>query len=215
MDRRKFVRVTGTGVATSALAEAVVSAQIAATPARQSIDTKAKSRKALMKVGTQHGDSNEILRVLAGFGVNYVCSRLPSERLDERWSVEDLSRLRERIESFGLVLDVVPLPMSSNYITKAELPNIMLGKTPERDREIDDVCQMIRNASRAGIPTLKYNMTFLGVVRTESTPGRGRAAYSTFVYDKAKPESPTTSAGIVHADAYWERITYFLNRVVP
>ena len=35
----------------------------------------------------------------------------------------------------------------------------MLGKSPERDREIDDICQMIRNASRAGIPALKYNMT--------------------------------------------------------
>ena len=215
MDRRKFVRVAGTGAATGALAEAVVSAQISAMPARQSTDTKAKSRKALMKVGTQHGDSNEILRVLAGFGVNYICSRLPSERLDEHWSVEGLSRLRERIESFGLVLDVVPLPMSSNYITKAELPNIMLGKSPERDREIDDVCQMIRNASRAGIPTLKYNMTLLGVVRTEPTKGRGGAEYSTFVYDKAKQDPPLTEAGPVDADKYWERITYFLNRVVP
>jgi len=90
-----------------------------------------------MKVGTQHGDSDEILRALAGFGVNTICSRLPSERLDEHWSVEGLSRLRERIESFGITLDVVPLPMSSNYITRAELPNIMLGKSPERDREIE------------------------------------------------------------------------------
>jgi len=63
MDRRKFMRVAGSGITSGALAEAVVSAQIAATPARQSSDTKAKSRKALMKVGTQHGDSNEILRV--------------------------------------------------------------------------------------------------------------------------------------------------------
>ena len=139
MDRRKFVRVAGSGLAMGGLAEAVVEAQVAARPSGQSSDKKAKPRKALMKVGTQHGDSNEILRVLAGFGVNYICSRLPSERLDEHWSVEGLSRLRERIESFGLVLDVVPLPMSSNYITKAELPNILLGKSPERDREIDDV----------------------------------------------------------------------------
>src|SRR5499426_2456036 len=215
MDRRKFVRIAGSGIATGGLAEAVVSAQIAATPARQSADTKAKSRKALMKVGTQHGDSNEILRVLAGFGVNYICSRLPSARLDANWSVEGLSRLRERVESFGLTLDVVPLPMSSNYITKAELPNIMLGKSPERDREIDDVCQMIRNTARAGIPCLKYNMTFLGVPRTESTKGRGGAEYSTFVYDKAKQDPPLTEAGPIDADKYWERITYFLERVVP
>ena len=64
----------------------------------------------------------------------------------------------------------------------------MLGKSPERDREIDGICQMIRNASRAGIPALKYNLTLLGVVRTGSTPGRGGARYSTFVYDKAKQD---------------------------
>jgi len=34
--------------------------------------------RALMKVGTQHGDSDAILRVMAGFGVNHICSRLPS-----------------------------------------------------------------------------------------------------------------------------------------
>jgi mannonate dehydratase len=168
-----------------------------------------------MKVGTQHGDSDAILRVLAGFGVNHICSRLPSERLDEKWSVDALSRFREHVESFGITLDMVPLPMSSNDISRFELPNIMLGKSPDRDREIDSVCEMIRNTARAGIPSLKYNMTFLGVVRTESTKGRGGATYSTFVYDKAKPESPTTSAGVVPADVYWERITYFLDRVVP
>ena len=122
-----------------------------------------------MKVGTQHGDSDQILRAMAGFGVNHICSRLPSVRLDDKWSVDSLSRFREHVESFGITLDMVPLPMSSNDISRFELPNIMLGKSPDRDREIDDVCQMIRNTARAGIPSLKYNMTFLGVVRTEST----------------------------------------------
>jgi mannonate dehydratase len=74
---------------------------------------------------------------------------------------------------------------------------------------------MIRNTARAGIPALKYNLSLLGVVRTEPTKGRGGARYSTFVYDKAKPPAPLTTAGIVGADAYWERITYFLHRVVP
>jgi mannonate dehydratase len=60
-----------------------------------------------MKVGTQHGDSDAILRVLAGFGVNHICSRLPSVRLDEKWSVESLSRFREHVESFGITLDMI------------------------------------------------------------------------------------------------------------
>jgi mannonate dehydratase len=182
---------------------------------RASTQSAPQTRPALMKVGTQHGDSDEILRAMAGFGVNHICSRLPSARLDDKWSVDSLLSLREHVESFGITLDMVPLPMSSNDISRFELPNIMLGKSPDRDREIDDVCQMIRNSSHAGIPALKYNMTFLGVVRTESTRGRGGAAYSTFVYDKAKPAAPLTAAGSINEDVYWERITYFLKRVVP
>src|SRR6266511_4588881 len=154
--------------------------------------------RALIKVGTQHGDSDAILRVLAGFGVNHICSRLTSKKLDEKWSADSLSRFREHIESFGITLDMIPLPMSSNEINRFELPNIMLGKSPDRDREIDEVCAMIRNTARAGIPSLKYNMTFLGVVRTESTKGRGGATYSTFIYDKARQEPALTEAGPVN-----------------
>jgi len=69
--------------------------------------------------------------------------------------------------------------------------------------------------AKAGIPAVKYNLTILGVVRTESTPGRGGATYSTFVYDKAKQEPPLTEAGRVTEELSWDRITYFLKRVVP
>jgi mannonate dehydratase len=58
-------------------------------------------------------------------------------------------------------------------------------------------------------------MTAIGVVRTGTEPGRGGARYSTFVYDKAKQDSPLTPAAPLPADAYWERITYFLERVIP
>jgi len=171
--------------------------------------------KARMKAGTQHGVSDEILRVMTSLGVNHVCGSLPSRRLDEAWSVESLTKTRERVESFRIKLDMLPLPLSSSYITKSENPEIMLGKSPERDRQIDDICQMIRNAAKAGIPSLKYNLTILGVVRTESTPGRGAATYSTFVYDKAKQEPPLTEAGRVTEEIFWDRITYLLKRVVP
>jgi mannonate dehydratase len=206
MDRRQFVLATGAAAA-APLAGLANPGPVEAAPAPR--------KRALMKVGTQHGDSDPILRALAGFGVNHICSRLPSEKFDDKWSIDALSKLREHVESFGLTLDMVPLPMSSNEINRFELPNIMLGKSPERDREIDAVCEMIKNTARAGIPALKYNLTFLGVVRTEPTKGRGNATYSTFVYSKTKPPAPLTAAGVVGADAYWERITYFLKRVVP
>jgi mannonate dehydratase len=202
MNRRGFISLAGTAAAFGRLGS----------PAQTQ---KKPGGRALMKVGTQHGSSPEILGVLAAFGVNHICAAQPSARLDDAWSAENLIKLREQIESYGIRLDMLPLPLSSAYITRAENPNIMLGKSPERDREIDGICQMIRNAAKAGIPCLKYNMSVLGVVRTESTKGRGGAAYSTFVYDKARQEPALTEAGPVGESQYWERITYFLKRVVP
>src|SRR5712691_9285152 len=134
---------------------------------------------ARMKLGTQHGESDEILRAMAAFGVNHICSHVPSKTLDEKWSVEALTRQRERIEKYGIKLELVELPTNS-AIASSGIRNVMLGKSPERDREIDGICQMIRNISRAGIPSAKYNLTILGVVRTEPTPGRGGAVSSTF-----------------------------------
>src|SRR5580704_7539089 len=199
MDRRTFLQL----------------AALPAAAAAQSGPGTPTTSAGRMKVGTQHGHSDEILRVIGAFGVNHICSGLPSAKFDENWSVEGLTKLRERVESFGIKLDAVPLPLSSSYITKAENPDIILGKSPERDREIDNICEMIRNCAKAGIPEAKYNLTILGVVRTGTSPGRGRARYSTFVYDQAKQEPPLTEAGPVSEEMMWERITYFLRRVVP
>jgi mannonate dehydratase len=215
MNRRQFVRLAGSGMAAGSLAEAVVSAQAAWSPAGRPPQAAASPVRVRMKVGTQHGDSDAILRVLAGLGVNNICSRLPSATLDDAWSVQGLTRLRERVESFGLTLDMVPLPLSSHEISRSENPAILLGRQPDCDRQIDDICEMIRNTARAGIPSVKYNLTFIGVPRSGTTPGRGGARYSTFVYAEAKQDPPLTVAGPVDADTYWERITYFLTRVVP
>lgn len=203
MNRRQFL---GNALAGSAALPGL----LAPTPAKAG---KAPAQ-ARLKVGHQHQHSDAVLRTLAAFGVNHICSGLPSRRMDENWSVEGLTRLRERVESFGIKLDAVPLPLSSSRIESAENPNIMLGKSPEREREIEQICQMIQNAGRAGIPMVKYNLTILGVVRTARTPGRGGASYSTFVYDQA-PQDTLTPAGVVSADTLWERMTYFLERVVP
>lgn len=185
------------------LAAAAAGAQAAGQPGR-------------MKVGTQHSTADDVLKVLAAFGVNNICSSLPSAKFDAAWSVDGLKRLRERVESYGIKLEAVPLPLSSSYITKSENPGIMLGKSPERDREIDNIRQMIRNAAEAGIPMLKYNMSILGVVRTGTSPGRGGAHYSTFNYEKAVASSPPlTEAGPVSENEAWDRITYFLERVLP
>ena len=171
-------------------------------------------KKPRMKVGHQGHSSDADLKVLAALGVQHICSALPSRKLDDAWSVDALSQLRERVEKAGVALDMVPLPMSSSLVTGAENPNIVLGKSPERDREIDAICQMIRNAGKAGIPAVKYNFTLLGVLRTGTVPGRGGAAYRSFDFDKLK-DAPPLDGAPANDEEMWDRITYFLKRVVP
>src|SRR5258707_12441729 len=107
MTRRQFVSSAGV---------------LALPPAAVAGKSRGKPAPALMKAGTQHDSSDATLRVLAALGVTHICSTLPSPRRDEHWSVEALTQLRERVESFGIKLDMAPLPMSSSSIAIAENP---------------------------------------------------------------------------------------------
>ncbi len=207
MDRRNFFRTAGT-------AAAAASAALAQAPARSA--PAAPARKTKMHVGTQHSHQEEVLNALSSFGVNHICSTDLGTVLDESWSVDGLSRLKERVNKHGIALDMVPLPLPSAAIGRAPMGAIMLGKDPERDKLIGMCQQMIRNVAKAGIPAVKYNMSILGVVRLPTrAKGRGDSTYSSWNYDAAPNKDTPTEAGIVSADQYWERIDYFLSRVVP
>src|ERR1017187_934930 len=207
MHRRQFFQTAGGAVA---LAEAAL-AQRPTAP-----QPAIASPKATMHVGTQHSDQDEVLSVMSSLGVNHICGTDISPSLDEKWSIDGLSRLRDRVAKHGISLDMVPIPLPSATIARAEMGAIMLGQSPQRDRQIEEIQQMIRNCAKAGIPAIKYNMSILGVVRLpERTPGRGESTYSTWNYQQAPDKDKLTEAGPVSADAYWERIDYFLARVVP
>ena len=184
--------------------------------AAQPFPAKAASKKpVLMKPGHQHDHSEPTLRALAAFGVTHIYSDNLSASMDD-WSVAALTRLRKYVETFGITLDGVPLPMSAREISDAEMPDILFVKDPrDRDLALEKICQMIRNTGAAGIPNVKYNLTFLGVVRTDRVKSRGGASSGAFDYSQAKPEPPLTQAGPITEEIYWERITRFLERVVP
>jgi mannonate dehydratase len=113
---------------------------------------------------------------------------------------------------------VAPSFLASSHVDRTQRPAIMLGQSPERDRDIEHIQNLIRNCAKAGVPAIKYNMSLLGVLRTERTPGRGGTSYSTWKLKDAQKSpkfAPLTKAGKVTADIYWERITYFLDRVIP
>ncbi len=207
LSRRGFLTRTAVGAAAAGLATT--------TPTLAQTATKGARKPVLIHAGHQHDHSETTLRALAAFGVKNICSGKLGKDLDDSWSVDGLTRLRKHVESFGVALDCVPLPLSSGYITRSEHPEIMLAKDPERDRTLEDFRQMIRNCGKAGIPMVKYNLTFIGVVRTERIIGRGGASLSAFDYSQSVQDPPLTEAGRITAEIYWDRISYFLKKIVP
>src|SRR5215831_10840965 len=176
-----------------------------------------QQKRALMKLGCQSAPTNEThLAYLARYGVRNICGypEISGGRLYA--TVDELKRMIDLAGRQGISVDMIAPPfLASSHIDSEKHPAIMLAQSPERDRDIESLQTLIRNCATAGIPAIKYNMSILGVLRTGRTRGRGDAQYSTWRLKDARPATPMTRAGHVDADMFWERITYFLERVIP
>lgn len=166
-----------------------------------------------MKLGHQvQARDDSDLEVWAQLGVTHLCQDPAGSPHD--WTVDDLSRLKDRIEKKGMVHYMAQLPLSSRPIEEGKSPDILLAG-PNRDRQIDSICNLIRNLAKAGIPATKYNMNIIGIPRTAMETGRGGSKNEAWRWDKADQKAPPGLAGMLDADTNWERIDYFLARVVP
>ena len=181
MNRREFVRLAAAAGGTTALADTIVAAQVRSAPA----GTTTPTGRTRMSVGTQHGDSDDVLRAMAAFGVNHICSRLPSPRLDEAWSVEGLTRLKDRVQSFGISLDMVPLPLSSSEISEIRESRGAAGDPGSRSRDRRHLPDDPERRPRRHLQ-VKYNLTFLGVLRTGAQAGPRPLAIQHVRYSKRK-----------------------------
>lgn len=211
MDRRQFSTLAGVTV-TAGLSGRLIRADSAAA---QNVGPPRKPVR--MYVGSQRGPTSpEILQYLKRHGVDHICGYPPRPGERGYWTVEDLEQTRDLCEQHDITLDMVALPfLTSSHIDRERRGAIMLGKSPERDRDIEHINIMTANCAKAGVPAWKYNLSLLGVPRSERTPGRGGSSYSTWKLSEAKADPPLTRAGRVSADMAWERITYFLERVIP
>ncbi|MEC7225942.1 MAG: mannonate dehydratase, partial [Candidatus Latescibacterota bacterium] len=94
-------------------------------------------------------------------------------------------------------------------------PAFMRGDFKQGELEVETVCKMVRAAGDAGIPAIKYFLCEMENQRTESVPlGRGNVRYSTFDLEKADATTPRYDEP-VSAEQNWERISFFLERVIP
>ncbi len=211
MKRRNFVK----GVAAGSLGAAT----LGTAEARNSSKENVGKRKVLMKVGCQSGGTSiKNLEFKARHGVFNIDGGSPEIIEGVGWDLEDSLRKKEACEKYGISLDAYHLPLTSAGIDRVKYPNMMLGKSPERDREIEIIQQMIEVAAKTDVHVLNYNTTIHRVLRVEPTvdPKRGNAIYSTWNYEEAvKLNRPKTIAGDVSVDEVFDRIAYVLERIIP
>ena len=187
-------------------------------------------QEAAIHIGTQHlsGDNWPQYRALAQLGVTHVSANPPGEW--QTWTAEVLMDFKARLADLDVSLDMIMLPLGSAAAPLNQAPHVFLGPPDERDREIDQICELIRCLSRAGIGLARYNTALLGHFRTPDRLGRGGARLPSFEYAKFAAHHPGESApltgdeaarlevarqGPISSDDFWERIDYFLARVVP
>lgn len=157
-------------------------------------------KKAAMHVGVQGiGTSPKELAFLVRHGVTHM------DTTPEDTETETLIRHKEEAAEAGVSLEMIHIEMPRS---------ITLGQDPQRDKDIEVVCKMIENAAVAGLRGLNYNFCILVNQRTESTFGRGGSSYSTFDFSKYDNET-LSEAGEVSREEAFDRIAYFLERIIP
>jgi mannonate dehydratase len=162
--------------------------------------------------------------------VRGIVSALFDIPVGDPWPLDQISALRDEVESHDMALAVIEsIPVHED---------IKLGR-PTRDQFIESYCESIRNMGRAGIPVLCYNfMPVFDWVRTDlarplidgSTAlaydddalatidlSRGTADLPGWAtrYTAAELQSLLAAYRSMSSENLWENFTYFLEEVVP
>jgi mannonate dehydratase len=160
-------------------------------------------------IGQFNEASHERLTFAKQLGVSGVLLNTPRLPGEHRWEYEDLVRLREHIEGYGLRLEALENTPKTFY------EQAMLGG-PEAEREIEHYQATIRNVGRAGIPILGYHWMPNSVWRTPGpkTIGRGGARVTAFEMTRAQ-EMPRSHDREYSADDLWASYERFIKAVIP
>ena len=138
-------------------------------------------------------------------GVKHLTAEMKN-RPGEGWDIDELKRMKDNCDKYGVVLEAIR--MDSGFIKR-------LRRGSERDREIDTIVDNIRMASQTGVKIMTYHLEIIPYRRNGKVPGRGGTTCDCFKLEDDWKSLPVGEAGRVTQDDYWERITYFLERVIP
>jgi mannonate dehydratase len=138
-------------------------------------------------------------------GVKHLTAQVRKVGPDGSWDSDELKRMRDNCDKAGMNFEAIR--MDSEYI--------MLPKGGDRDRRLDAIMGNIQKASQAGVKVITHHWTVIPIRRNGQTAGRGGVTYAAFKLEDNWKELPVGKAGRVNSDEYWERISYFLHKVIP
>jgi mannonate dehydratase len=138
-------------------------------------------------------------------GVKHLTAQVRKVGPDGGWDGDELKRMKDNCDSAGMTFEAIR--MDSDYI--------MLRKGSERDRTLDAIMSNIQKASHVGVKVITHHWTLIPIRRNSRTTGRGGTTYAAFKLEENWKGLPVGKAGKVSSDDYWERITYFLEKVIP
>ncbi|NCO37968.1 MAG: D-mannonate dehydratase [Armatimonadetes bacterium CG_4_10_14_3_um_filter_66_18] len=174
--------------------------------------------------------TEENLRFAKQMGATHIVAHLPGQETflssaSGVWSFDDLARLQRQVAGAGLALYAI-----ENF-PPHHWDQILLGD-PGRDAQMENLKATIRNMGRAGIPCMGYYFSLAGVwARVKGPFARGGAESVGFLRDQMPEETPIPhgevwgtkitddaspgALGTVTHEQMWERLTYFLENLVP
>ena len=122
-------------------------------------------------------------------------------------SLQDLLKLRDRVSAVGLRLSVI-----EGYVPHDQI----VSGGAQRDQQIADFQQLIRNMGEVGVPICCYNfMPDEEWSRSSiSTPERGGAFVTAFDADLAS-NTRRGPAAPIDSEQMWVNLEYFLQAIVP
>lgn len=123
------------------------------------------------------------------------------------WALQDLVKLRLRVEQFDLSLTALENVPTSFY------DHIMLNG-PRRDEQIENMIATVRNIARAGIPIFGYNWMPSHVWRTPPVAIRGGALATAFDENLAKAY-PLTHDRVYSEEEMWANLEYWIKIITP
>jgi mannonate dehydratase len=212
--RRQFVRHFAGGIVGASLAgstPAVLAAASAGAPQRNSRHHVGGDYHCTFG---EHWTSKQNFEYHQRFGVRHLTTNLGGAEsgggrakaaVRDEWDFDAMRRWKDSCDQAGMIWEAIR--MDAGYI--------YLKPGAERERKLAAIVGNLEKAAQVGVKVITMHWTLIPIRRNRRLPGRGGSSYHAFKLEDDWKSQPVGKNGIVAYDEYWERITHFLQTVVP